>query len=154
MDERQEHQKFTATVTVEVGSEYLLYLPEGYGGNGKQWPLLLFLHGVGESGKDLELVKRHGPPLLVAQGMEFPFILVSPQCPEDEYWSVPTLKALIDNLLERYDIDRSRIYLTGLSRGGNGTWKLAIAYPGLFAAIVPICGRGDPSRVSALKHVP
>jgi predicted peptidase len=151
---RQEPQKFSARITIDVQSDYLLYLPKGYGSDGKEWPLALFLHGSGERGKDLELVKRHGPPMLVAEGMEFPFILVSPQCPGDEYWSAPTLKALIDHLLGRYDVDRSRIYLTGLSRGGVGTWNTAIAYPDLFAAIVPICAWGDPSGVSVLKHVP
>ena len=154
MEGKQEPQKFAASVTIDVQASYLLYLPEGYGKEGKEWPLVLFLHGSGERGTDIEAVKRHGPPMLVAKGMEFPFILVSPQCPEDEYWSVPTLKALLDRILDKYDVDRSRIYLTGLSRGGNGTWKLAIAYPGLFAAIVPICGWGDTTKVPVLKNVP
>jgi predicted peptidase len=154
MEGKQEGQMIAGRVTIDVHAGYLLYLPDGYGKGETKWPLVLFLHGSGERGTDLELVKRHGPPKLVAAGKKFPFILVSPQCSEDEYWSVPTLKLLLDRVLERYKVDHSRIYLTGLSRGGNGTWKLAIAYPDLFAAIAPICGWGDSTRVSVLKGVP
>ncbi len=151
---KQESHKFSAKVTIEVEAGYLLYLPAGCRKEGKKWPLVLFLHGSGERGTDLELVKRHGPPRLVDEGANFPFILISPQCPEDENWDVTTLKALLDRITKLYEVDRSRIYLTGLSRGGNGTWKMAIAHPDLFAAIVPICGWGDPTRVSVLKDVP
>jgi predicted peptidase len=137
-----------------VHAKYLLYLPEGYGKEGTKWPLVLFLHGSGERGTDLELVKKHGPPMLVEAGRQYPFILVSPQCPEDEDWSVPVVKALVDRILERHSVDRSRIYLTGISRGGKGVWNTAIAYPDLFAAIAPICGWGDSTKVSVLKDVP
>jgi predicted peptidase len=154
MERKQEAQEFTARVTIDVRAGYLLYLPEGYGEEGTKWPLMLFLHGSGERGTDLDLVKRHGPPKLVDAGKKYPFILVSPQCPEDENWSVTILKSLLERLLERHDVDRSRIYLTGISRGGNGVWKTAIAYPDLFAAIAPICGWGDSAKVSVLKEVP
>ena len=154
MSGNQEARVFAEPVTIDVHTGYLLYLPEGYGKDGTKWPLVLFLHGAGERGTDLELVKKHGPPGLVGAGKEFPFILVSPQCPEDEYWSVPVLKALLDRILERLSVDRSRMYLTGLSMGGNGTWRMATAYPDLFAAIAPVCGWGDPARVSVLKHIP
>jgi predicted peptidase len=154
MEGTQVAQEFTERVSIEVHATYLLYLPEGYGGEGATWPLVLFLHGSGERGTDLEIVKRHGPPGLVDAGRKYPFILVSPQCPEDENWSMPVLKALLDRILERYSVDRSRLYLTGLSRGGYGTWNMAIAYPDLFAAIAPLCGWGDPGKVSVLKNVP
>ena len=154
MERKQEAHVFAERVTIEVHTGYLLYLPGGYGKEGTKWPLLFFLHGAGERGTDVELVKRHGPPGLVEAGRKYPFILLSPQCPVDEYWSVPVLKALLDGILERYRVDRSRIYLTGMSMGGNGTWRMATAHPDLFAAIAPICGWGDTTRVSALKDVP
>ena len=135
-------------------AKYLLYLPDGYGTEGTKWPLFLFLHGSGERGTDLGLVRKHGPPMLVEAGRKYPFILVSPQCPEDEDWSVPVVKALVDRILERHSVDRSRIYLTGISRGGKGVWNTAIEYPDLFAAIAPICGWGDSTKVSVLKDVP
>jgi predicted peptidase len=154
MEGKQEAHVFAERVTIDVRTGYLLYLPEGYGTKGTKWPLLLFLHGAGERGTDVELVKRHGPPGLVEAGRKYPFILVSPQCPVDEYWSVPVLKALLDGILERYSVDRSRIYLTGMSMGGNGAWRMAAAHPDLFAAIAPICGWGDTTRVSVLKEIP
>ncbi len=154
MEGKQETRVFAERVTIDVHTGYLLYLPEGYGRKGTRWPLVFFLHGAGERGTDVELVKKHGPPKLVEAGKNYPFILVSPQCPGDEYWSVPVLKALLDRVLEGYNVDRSRIYMTGLSMGGNGTWRMAAAYPDLFAAIAPICGWGDTALVSALKDVP
>jgi predicted peptidase len=92
--------------------------------------------------------------MLVAKGKEFPFLLVSPQCPHDAYWSVHVLERLIDNIESRYRIDKSHIYVTGLSLGGLGTWNLGMASPERFAAIAPICGWGDPAAVPALKSVP
>ena len=154
MEGKQEAHVFAERVTIDVRTGYLLYLPEGYGKKGTKWPLLLFLHGAGERGTDVELVKRHGPPGLVEAGEKYPFILFSPQCPVDEYWSVPVLKALLDGILERYRVDRSRIYLTGMSMGGNGTWRMATAHPDIFAAVAPICGWGDTTRVSALREIP
>lgn len=154
MEGKQEAHVFAERVTIDVHTGYLLYLPEGYGKEGTKWPLLFFLHGAGERGTDVELVKRHGPPGLVEAGRKYPFILVSPQCPVDEYWSVPVLKALLDGILERYRVDRSRIYLTGMSMGGNGTWRMATGHPDIFAAIAPICGWGDTTRVSALREIP
>jgi predicted peptidase len=154
MDVKQEARVLSGRFTLEVRAAYLLYLPDGYGEKGTAWPLVVFLHGSGERGTDLELIKRHGPPRLVEDGKRFPFMLLSPQCPENEDWSATVLKALLDRIVETYTVDRSRIYLTGLSRGGKGTWNFAIAYPELFAAIVPVCGWGDPARVSVLKNVP
>ncbi len=154
MEGKQKARNFTEQITIDVHAGYLLYLPEGYGKEGTKWPLVFFLHGAGERGTDLELVKRHGPPRLVEAGKKYPFILVSPQCPEDQNWSVPVLKALLDRVLEQYGVDRSRIYLTGMSMGGNGTWRMATAYPDLFAAIAPICGWGDATRVKVLKEIP
>ena len=135
--------------------KYLLYLPQDYGKEaGKAWPLVLFLHGSGERGTDLEVVKKHGPPKLVAQGKEFPFILVSPQCPPEQWWDPYVLGGLLDEVQNKYHVDPDRVYCTGLSMGGFGTWDLARAYPGRFAAVVPVCGGGDPMFARSLAHTP
>ena len=142
---------------------YLLYLPQGYNqaGNQEPWPLILFLHGMGERGDDLELVKKHGIPKVAERRPGFPFIAVSPQCPADSVWTMqlPALNALLDEVLARYNADPDRVYLTGLSMGGFGAWHLAAAYPERFAAVVPICGGVDehlgfPAKLALLKDVP
>lgn len=123
--------------------DYLLHLPKSFRQGGSiKWPLLLFLHGAGERGSDLELVKVHGVPNFLDTKEDFPFIVISPQCPEDSYWVNETelLMALIDDITQKYPVDIDRIYLTGLSMGGIGAWHLAIANPSRFAAMAPVCG--------------
>lgn len=119
---------------------------------------MLFLHGAGERGDDLDKVKVHGPPKLVAQGKSLPFIIASPQCPSGRSWSDPaamqTLIALLDDLVEKYQVDESRVYLTGLSMGGYGTWALGASCPERFAALVPICGGGQPRMARRLRDMP
>jgi predicted peptidase len=129
---------FSKTVTLP----YLLYKPKA---TKSKLPLVMFLHGAGERGNDLELVKKHGIPKRIAQGQEFPFIAVSPQCPLNSWWpnELEALKRLLDEVIVKYPVNTKRIYLTGLSMGGYGTWYLAGMYPTLFAAIAPICGGGD-----------
>ena len=149
-------------ITRTVRLNYLLFLPMGYAANmQKKWPLMLFLHGAGERGDDLELVKRHGIPRVVEEQVDFPFIAVSPQCPGDSWWTneIESLAALLDEIVATHAVDLDRIYLTGLSMGGYGSWHLAVAYPDRFAAIVPICGGGAwyarlPEKVCVLKDVP
>jgi predicted peptidase len=151
----QQAHHFETTITRRLG--YLLHLPPGYGEDAsKRWPLILFLHGMGERGSDLELVKKHGIARIVEEQPDFPFIAVSPQCPLTSWWTFETeaLKALLDDLLGQYAVDTSRVYLTGLSMGGYGTWALGIEHPEMFAAIAPICGGGEPERVCALKDTP
>lgn len=155
----QQAQSFKTEIEKNVEANYLLYLPEGYDTPGKQWPLLLFLHGAGERGDDLSKVEVHGPPKLIAEGKkDFPFVVISPQCPEDAWWSdgpqIDTLNALLDHITAKYRIDEDRIYVTGLSMGGFGTWRLACEYPDRFAAIAPICGGGEPYRVHKIAHLP
>ncbi|MBN2131920.1 MAG: prolyl oligopeptidase family serine peptidase [Sedimentisphaerales bacterium] len=152
----QRKMKLKRPAIMEI--EYLLYLPDGYGQNDRQWPLMLFLHGAGERGADLERVKVHGPPKLVERGKSMPFIIVSPQCPTGSWWSGPdqmgTLIALLDEIVEKYRVDESRVYLTGLSMGGYGTWALASSCPERFAAIAPICGGGEKRMARRLRNVP
>jgi predicted peptidase len=140
---------------IGVTLDYLLYLPADYDRQ-ESWPLVIFLHGAGERGDDLELVKKHGPPKLIAQGKQFPFIVVSPQCPKDEWWAWKPLElmALVDEIGSKYKVDQDRIYLTGLSMGGFGTWALAAYAPRRFAAIAPICGGGEALYVRRLGHMP
>jgi predicted peptidase len=140
---------------IHVSLKYLLYLPADYEKQDK-WPLVLFLHGAGERGDNLETVMRHGPPKLIAKGKQFPFIIVSPQCPNGHWWNneLLTLSALLDDIESKYKVDKDRVYLTGLSMGGFGTWALAGYSPDRFAAIIPICGGGEPLLTRALRHMP
>jgi predicted peptidase len=136
------HQAFRTELTTSVSLNYLLYLPQGYESR-EDWPLILFLHGRGERGDDLNLVKLHGLPRLIEAGEHYPFVIVAPQCPASGLWwldQIETLNALLDDVIARYDVDPKRVYLTGLSMGGGGTWFLAGRYPERFAAIAPICG--------------
>jgi predicted peptidase len=142
-------------ITLTVTLPYLLYLPKDYDPQ-KRWPLVLFLHGSGQRGTDLTSVTKHGLPKLVEEGQDFPFILVSPQCPKRSGWYVqtPALNVLLDEIEGSYAVDPDRIYVTGLSMGGYGTWGLAVSNPQRFAALMPICGAGDPEEISVIKHVP
>ena len=136
---------------------YLLYLPPGGAekpDKAKRLPLVLFLHGAGERGDDLQLLKKHGPPKLVERGKQFPFILVSPQCPKGKWWDVGVLTALLDEIVEKHPVDEDRVYATGLSMGGFGTWMLGARTPERFAALAPICGGGDPRSAGRLKDLP
>lgn len=141
-------------ITTTLGGDYLLYLPEGYEESTDEWPLLLFLHGAGERGDDLEMVKRHGPPKLIEEGKDFPFIVVSPQCPKNQGWDTEFLSTLLDEVLASHRVDESRVYLTGISMGGYGTWALGIEQPERFAAVAPICGGGAAYNACALKDTP
>jgi predicted peptidase len=140
-----------------VRLHYLLYLPQAYRANAdERWPLIVFLHGSAGRGDDLELVKIKGIPRIVEQQPGFPFIVLSPQCPEEQVWidHLLTLRVLLDQIVAQCAVDADRIYLTGFSMGGTGTWALAITRPEQFAAIAPICGRGLPDRARALKDLP
>ncbi|MEQ1825533.1 MAG: alpha/beta hydrolase-fold protein [Pirellula sp.] len=152
---KQVEQQFVSKDAATVS--YLLYLPSEYQA-GKKLPLMLFLHGRGESNGPLSLVSKWGPPQLAARGEHFPFILVSPQCPRDDNWASPTqqtrLGELLDAVISKYGADKSRIYLSGLSMGGAGSWRMAADNATRFAAVVPICGRGNLKDVDQLKNVP
>jgi predicted peptidase len=137
------------------GYRYLLYLPLGYGEDAaRRWPLVLFLHGAGERGTDLDDIKRHGLARVVEEGLDLPAIAVSPQCLPDTRWSSRTLSALLDEIERTHAIDPDRVYLTGLSMGGFGAWALAISEPHRFAALAVVCGGGDPLVVCDVKHLP
>lgn len=146
-------EKFNCTLTRNVQTKYLLYLPPDCAAvPGQRWPLLLFLHGAGERGDDLALVARHGPLKLVRQGTNFPFIIIAPQCPKGQHWDNDVLTALLDRVVKQYAVDESRIYLTGLSMGGFGTWSLGAAHPERFAALAPVCGGGETISITLAQH--
>lgn len=142
---------------------YLLYEPKPIVANGSgaitgdanRVPLLLFLHGGGEGGDDLEKIKRHGPPKLIEDGKEFPFYVLSPQNPsEHQFWDDQVIIRLLDSVIGQYPIDADRIYLAGLSRGAFGAWRLAIQNPDRFACLLAICGGGDAPYVRRISHLP
>lgn len=124
---------------------YLLHTPAGEADG--PLPLILFLHGSGERGSDPQLVKKYGLPRDLENRPDFPFVVVSPQCPADVRWTElgDEIMAVLDAVLNSASIDRSRIYLSGFSMGGQGAWNLAVEYPDLFAALAPVSGRVPPA---------
>jgi predicted peptidase len=134
--------------------KYLLYVPDTAEAD-RPLPLVLFLHGGGEGGDDLQKVKKHGLPKLIAGGKQFPFIVVSPQNPsETQFWDDQQLMRLLEEVQAAQPVDRSLVYLTGLSRGGYAAWRLAIQNPDRFAALVPISGGGAVPYAKKIKHLP
>ena len=157
----QSAHSFEGVVSKKVGYRYLQFLPASYDEDQeKEWPLILFLHGAGERGDDLNKVKVHGPPMIVESKPDFPFVVISPQCPTGTVWDADALLALLDDVTHRLRIDEKRIYVTGLSMGGFGTWNLIGKAPERFAAAVPICGGGNtrdfllPKSREALQSLP
>ncbi|HZZ42553.1 MAG TPA: dienelactone hydrolase family protein [Tepidisphaeraceae bacterium] len=140
-------QSLTTTTPHHVSYQYLLYLPPNYNPH-QSYPLVLFLHGVGERGTDVSKVAAWGPPKLIAAGQQFNFILAAPQCPDHQWWHIDDLEVLLSSLLHDYpNIDHSRLYLTGLSMGGCATYDWILRDPHTFAAAAPICGSSNPTQV-------
>ena len=130
---------------------YWLYTPDT---PSDDMPLILFLHGAGESGNNLDYVCMHGIPKMIAkEGLSLPAYAIFPQCPGAYVWPdlVLPLKALIDSVVSEYKIDKKRIHATGLSMGGFGTWALGRAFPNFFASLAPICGGGLAWAAGSLK---
>ncbi len=123
---------------------YLSYTPPDYDKDpARHWPLLVFLHGSGERGEDLDLVKKWGPITWLDQGHSLPMIVIEPQCPEQEWWDPVRLARVVD-----------RISFTGLSMGGFGSIEFAATYPGRVAAIAPLSGGEDPAIAPRLGKIP
>jgi hypothetical protein len=123
--------------------EYLAYLPQDYDKDSvANWPTIIYLHGGSSRGDDLRLLKANGIPDQLERGKRIPFIVIAPQCPVDKRWETDDwFDTLYSEIISRYRIDTNRVYLTGSSLGGSGTWYLAMKYPSTFAAIAPISGR-------------
>jgi len=157
---------------------YRLLLPQNFEAS-KKYPLILFLHGAGERGRDNEAQLMHGGNLFLSDSVRrnFPAIVVFPQCAANSYWSnvqrrtdstgqtiftfqedgAPTRDmAMVENLLEelqrQYKIKGDQIYVMGLSMGGMGTFEIVRRHPDLFAAAIPICGGAHPATASQLKR--
>ena len=138
--------------------QYWLFLPKNYDANAeKTWPLLLFLHGAGERGDNIDLVTVHGPAKRLKEQSvrdNCPFIVVSPQCHEERYWAPKQLLLLLDELEKELKVDKERIYVTGLSMGGFASWMLAAEASDRFAAVAPVCGGFQIAQAAKLVDVP
>ena len=133
---------------------YMVALPKGRSAPEAGWPVIVFLHGRGEVAGDLSRVKIHGPIRAAAAMPDFPFLVAAPHLETDDYWQAENVLAVLDDVEERWPVNPNRIYLTGLSLGGHGTWATAAASPKRFAAIAPISGRGDPKQACRLIDLP
>ena len=143
--------------------------------SGKSYPLIVFLHGAGERGTDNRAQLRHFPDKLVTDEMreKYPAYVLVPQCRASSRWvevdwsakkSTPIADqpgkqmniamGILDEVLAEHQIDRRRVYLTGLSMGGYGAWELAMRRPKLFAAVAPVCGGGDETAAKRIAHLP
>ena len=146
-------------VTIEIDGEepreigFWIYTPANYE-EVETMPWMMFLHGMGERGDDLELVKKWGPPKLVSEQEDFPFILISPQCPDNIKWQTQHLIQILNRVQEEMKVDTKRLYMTGLSMGGYGTWSMTAAIPERIAASIPVCGGGNVQLAEKMIDVP
>jgi len=140
----------------KVKCDYLLYLPEDYSNKTDTFPLLIYLHGGLMRGDNLEKLKVYGLPKLIDSGNQYDFIIASPQCPNDTYWSkIDWFDNLYQDLTGKYRIDKDRIYVTGISMGGFGAWHAAMDYPDKIAAIIPLCGGcNDSLEICRINRIP
>jgi len=147
----QEARLFDCTVSHRVHLSYLLFLPAGYAtSHDTRWPLILYLHGGSLRGENVEQLRTLGLPHKLESEPDFPFVVISPQCPTGEIWTdSEAIDALLDRVIRDYRIDQQRIYVTGHSMGGRGALYVAYKLPSRFAAVValsplsPITAWGD-----------
>ena len=139
-------------------SPYVVFVPKDYDGK-KEFPVILFLHGSGETKGGSKMPVEVGIGTAIkAREKTFPFITVIPQS-EKRTWGAASddgkrAMAILDEVMKEYKTDPKRIYLSGLSMGGYGTWSLAAAHPDKWAAMVPVCGGGDPKDAEKIKNIP
>ncbi len=135
---------------------YLLFVPENYDSiPGKSWPVIFYLHGASARGNNLESVKRYGLPYFLSKGKKLDCIVVAPQCPWKKNWASENwFDPVYEEVASKLRVDSTRIYLTGMSLGGFGTWALALRMPDRFAAIAPLCGGGEPQWASTISNIP
>jgi predicted peptidase len=144
-------------VTTEKTYRFFLSTPDNYDPAKECLPLIVFLHGAGERGSDINLVKIHGVPKIFDKANDLRVVTVSPQCELNMVWNsqVYELKAFIDHIVEEYNIDKQRISITGLSMGGFGTWAMGLTFPDYFSALAPVCGgSGMIWLAHLLKDIP
>jgi predicted peptidase len=140
-------------------SKYDVFIPAAYKAHGEPFPVILFLHGIAESGSDGIAQATEGiGPAITRSKEPFSLIVVMPQSPKRSWMADSpdgqTAIAILDEVGKEYKLDPDRTYLSGLSMGGYGTWSLAAKYPERWAAIVPICGGGDPADAERIKDIP
>lgn len=135
---------------------YLAYVPGDYAHSKKNYPLVIYLHGSSARGNNLASVKRSGLPAMAEEGSQLGFILIAPQCPAGKLWSSDDWAGpLLKEVESKYRIDKSRVYLTGVSMGGGGTFDVAKRYPHTFAALAPLCAwASDTYQICRLKDTP
>ncbi len=139
-----------------VNYQYLVYTPPHYDTTNQTFPLVIYLHGSSLRGSDLNRVKAYGLPYYANKGTTYPFVLVAPQCPGKKSWVTDNwFGPLYDTIKAHYRIDTNRVYVMGMSLGGYGTWHVALDYPDVFAALVPICGGClDSVNICNMAHIP
>lgn len=162
------------SIETEDGLKLRLFEPEKL--ESQSLPLIVFLHGSGERGEDNQKQLTHIAPLLSSDSIQlkYPSILLFPQCPQEDYWapidivegqwltktadqpteSLNKLIRFLEGYIESGKVDKSRIYMAGLSMGGFGTWDILSRKPEWFAAGIPICGGGDTTKVNRYSHIP
>ena len=152
-----EERSFTGNIVKEVSMNYVIDYPDNYKKIKQKWPLIIFLHGSGERGDDTSLLSVHGPLKYIAQGNSLDAVVLAPQCKANGQWDADELYALLEEVVRNNHIDIRKVYLTGLSMGGFGTWDFALKNPKLFAAIAPICAPINfdfPRQAFVLKDKP
>ncbi|WP_379965106.1 prolyl oligopeptidase family serine peptidase [Epilithonimonas sp. UC225_85] len=140
--------EFNKEVKIQKKLSYILDIPQN---QKSKIPLIVFLHGSGERGNNLEIVKAHSPFTYKNLIKELVAIL-APQCPENTWWDTDAIYFLIKEIAEKYKIDTDRIYLTGLSMGGWGTLKLAGEHPEMFAAVAAVCAPTDRVMLANIQN--
>lgn len=134
--------------------QYIIRFPDGYK-NGDKFPVIIYLHGAGSRGNDINILKNTPYFNIINNHLEFPFITVAPQCSQNTWFDMfEQLKGFVFKIYDENFTDKNKIYLMGASMGGYGTWQLAMSLPEIFAAIVPICGGGMYWNASRLVNVP
>jgi predicted peptidase len=131
-------RRFAKPAQGRAVDDYYLYLPPGFERGDREWPVILYLHGRSLRGNDLTMLRRYGLPRYLGDGRALPFIVVAPQLPEGSWTDVDRLAELLEDVLDRYPVDRDRVYLTGYSMGGGGTWRMLLDHGDLFAAAAPM----------------
>ncbi len=153
------HTRDASWDALDIDFQYLLYLPPGHddpANADRRWPMIVFLHGIGENGGDPARVTVQGLPDEIERGFDLPFVVISPHNSGlfNRLWHTDSLIALVDDAVVRYRADPDRVYLTGVSLGGYATWVTPTVAPDRFAAVVPVAAWGYPGEVGRMRHIP
>ncbi|HEX2948951.1 MAG TPA: prolyl oligopeptidase family serine peptidase [Armatimonadota bacterium] len=169
-------QRFEARIFTDANGKtqpYRLLKPKNYDAT-KKYPLVLFMHGAGERGTDNQAQLRSSVTFFATDAImdKYPCFVIAPQCPPDKRWVevnwgdnahiIPAEPSepmrltllLLDTIQKEFNIDKQRLYVTGLSMGGFGTWDIIARHPNMFAAAIPVCGGGDEHTAAAIKKIP